>query len=313
MEYMSAIQFALKAKAPVVAIPVADRVPVFIRTKLLKGALKGVTIDSVKLLENGWIKIEGRAKGDGNSIPVRTCSTFAPMDRNPALRLIGKWSIKEREKRIKVINQGVLSASEQRALKLKAAEQAGIAELIRAQKDVEEIYREAREHVNPPMVYSSEEDRPDTLAEYSDFRKHRHVRKYGAVIRWKIDKLKETLASITVIKGKRHERKRRYARKAADAPKMLLIMRQITALEAEFETVYPPKWRSWGGDPKNGMYWDSWTEKHPTKQTCSRAYSWRSEDSYDRQALARRLREAISDIRALTPPQDETEEMPIAA
>ena len=47
MEYMSAIQFALKAKAPVVAIPVADRVPVFIRTKLLKGALKGVTIDSV--------------------------------------------------------------------------------------------------------------------------------------------------------------------------------------------------------------------------------------------------------------------------
>jgi hypothetical protein len=81
MEYLTAIQSALKATAPVVAIPIAGRVPICIKARLLKGALKGVTVDSVQLLENNWLKVTGRAISQ--SKPVRTSCTFAP---SPYLR-----------------------------------------------------------------------------------------------------------------------------------------------------------------------------------------------------------------------------------
>jgi hypothetical protein len=51
------------------------------------------------------------------------------MDRYNALQMIRDWSEKERKKRKKVSAMGVLSAKEQRALKLKQAEKAGIAEM----------------------------------------------------------------------------------------------------------------------------------------------------------------------------------------
>ena len=61
MDHIASVRAALKASAPVVAIPVEGRAPVCIKARLLKGALKGVTIHSVKVLENGWLKVTGRA------------------------------------------------------------------------------------------------------------------------------------------------------------------------------------------------------------------------------------------------------------
>ena len=62
MDHLNSIRAALRAAslkgaAPVVAIPVEGRVPVCIKARLLKAALKDVVINSVELLENGWISI----------------------------------------------------------------------------------------------------------------------------------------------------------------------------------------------------------------------------------------------------------------
>lgn len=144
MQYVSAVTAALKAAAPVVAIPIEGHAPDCIKAKLLKNALRGVTIDRVELLENRWLKITGRA-GNG----VRTCSKFAPMNRYTALQMVGEWAIRERAKALKIINQGVLSTKEQRAMKLRKAEDAGIAELRQAQRDIARLWAEAKAHVAP--------------------------------------------------------------------------------------------------------------------------------------------------------------------
>ena len=55
MDHINSVRAALKAASvkgsapPVLAIPIPGRAPVCIRTQLLKGALKGVTIDSVEI------------------------------------------------------------------------------------------------------------------------------------------------------------------------------------------------------------------------------------------------------------------------
>lgn len=137
MEHLNSVRAALRGTAPVVAIPVPGHAPVCIKAKLLKGALKGVTIDSVELTETRWLKIKGHA---GN---VHTSCSLVPMSRYDALKAISEWSDRERKKRKVIALQGVLSASEQRALKLKQAEQAGIAELIEARKVEAEILSSA--------------------------------------------------------------------------------------------------------------------------------------------------------------------------
>ena len=104
MDHIAAVRAALKAAAPVVAIPVEGRAPVCINARLLKGALKGVTINFVKVLENGSLQVIGADMNNRGF--VRTSSTFAPMRRDEALKQIREWTIKEREKRIKIINQG---------------------------------------------------------------------------------------------------------------------------------------------------------------------------------------------------------------
>ena len=58
MEHLNSIRAALRGAAPVVAIPVPGHAPVCIRAKLLKGALKGVTIDSVEITETRWLRIK---------------------------------------------------------------------------------------------------------------------------------------------------------------------------------------------------------------------------------------------------------------
>ena len=298
MDYVSSVRAALKASAPVVAIPVEGRVPVCIRARLLKGALKGVTIHSVALLENGWLKITGMAAGS-----VRTSCSFAPMERYKALKQIGEWSRKEREKRIKVIDQGVLNAQTRREL-LKASIEAEAGEVLKgAQKEVVSIYKEAREHVNPELVYVSDERRRDVLNEYSAFRSAHPNRKRGAVILWRIKTLKAELAKITVVTGKRGQPKKTYARRQADIPKMLLMMREIVSLNKQFESLYP---RVLG---PYEWYTDSWIQKRPKEQTIRPDGWWRgwdeSHDKYDRNGLAKELKEARVNIRALTPPADD--------
>jgi hypothetical protein len=44
MEHLNSVRAALRASAPVIAIPVPGHAPVCIRAKLLKGALKGVCV-----------------------------------------------------------------------------------------------------------------------------------------------------------------------------------------------------------------------------------------------------------------------------
>jgi hypothetical protein len=312
MEYLNSIRAALKATAPVVAIPLEGHAPICIRRKLLAGVLKGVTIDSVQASYTGTsyacVTITGHAGR------VHTSCKLIGMNRVIALKEIREWSIKEREKKIMRINQGVLSAQAQRELKKKQIENEPSSELKKAMKEVDGIYHQAKEHVVPAMDYVSEDQRQDVMQEYASFRRSRHLRKHGAVIRWKIAQLRAELDKITVKKGGRRESKKTYARKAKDAPKMLLMMRQIAALEEQFKGVYPLRWSAIENINEDGGFWvDSWTTHHPIWQTCQLKESWRSEDRYDRQSLARQLKETRADIRSLTPPKDEQEELPIAA
>jgi hypothetical protein len=200
MDYLNSIRAALKAAARVVAIPIEGHAPICIKARLLKRALKGVTIDSVKVLENRWLKVIGRAQGG-----VRTSSSFAPMDRGAALRMIWDWVERERKKRTKIINQGILSASKQRAMKLKAAEQAGIEALLETQKEEAEILAEARASVSVLITPLDAEARADLIAEYSDFRRLLPNRKRGSVILWELAKLKEEKAKLVKNQGRRNK------------------------------------------------------------------------------------------------------------
>jgi hypothetical protein len=99
-ELIGMVMSAAKAKAPIVAIPREGLAPICLRSKLLKGALKGVKIHSVTVLDHGWLQIRGM---DGQ---VRTCSKFAPLNRPVALKELSKWSEREREKHNKRVLMG---------------------------------------------------------------------------------------------------------------------------------------------------------------------------------------------------------------
>ena len=71
-KYVKSVEAALRATAPFVAIPVEGHAPACVRGKLLKGALKGVAVHSVKIItapatpscESGrWLEIRGMAEG----------------------------------------------------------------------------------------------------------------------------------------------------------------------------------------------------------------------------------------------------------
>lgn len=339
MEHLNSIRAALRANgtAPVLAIPIEGHAPICVRAKLLKGALKGVTIDSVKILPNRWLQITGTAKGKG--LPVHTCSKFAPMERSTALRMIWDWSEKEHKRRIKVINQGVLSAKEQRALKLKAAEKAGIAELIQAQKEEAEILANARASLFPVITPLDAEDRAEVIAEYSAFRKSLPNRKRGAVIRWKLAKLRKQVKDMTktvniygewqpgrtpysrrhrVLKGSKIE-----LRRQKDKVLYAALLYQIGKLEKQYKALYPSVWHSYSfcdeveGD--RGYWIDPWIAKRPTKQSYRVPYSWEhgTDDEETTVARLKRMAETLKDaranIRALTPPEDEQEKLSRAA
>jgi hypothetical protein len=298
----------------------------------------------VKVLPSRWLQITGTAKGN-----VHTCSKFAPMDRYKALLMIWDWSEKERKKRIKIINQGVLSAKEQRALKLKQAEKAGIAELIEARKEEVEIIAKAKASVFPVITPIDAEDRAEVIAEYSAFRQSLPNRKRGAVIRWKLALLRKQVKEMTKVKCEYEERpaispyarrrrtlKRKFVvlRKQGDKLKYAALLYQIGQLEKQYKALYPPVVKQFSGSV---YYQDSWITKRPKKQAYEIPWNWHdgcgtvqeAEDGYDCdweedyhshvknipiiKRWAARLRDARANIRALTPPADEQEELSQAA
>jgi hypothetical protein len=308
MDHIAAVRAALRATAPVVAIPIEGHAPICLRAKLLKGALKGVTITSVALLDNRWLQITGTAEGG-----VHTSCKFAPMERNTALGIIWNWNEKERKKRIKVINQGILSAQEQRELKKAKIEAEADTALKAAQREETEILAAAKAHVNPVLSPVDPEIREDILNDYRAYREQQRLRKVGSTILWRIKTLKAELAKITVQKGKRRERKKTFARRQADIPKMLLMMREVASLEKKFESLIQPVWKEREYWPEGGYWIDSWIAKRPKEQACRGENHWRGEDRYNLKAEALKLKEARANIRALTPPKDETEDIQIAA
>jgi hypothetical protein len=301
MDHLNSVRAALKAASvkgsapPVLAIPIPGRAPVCIRTNLLKGALKGVTIDSVALLENGWVKITGTAQGG-----VHTSCSLVPIERWKALQAIREWSIREHEKRVKIINQGVLSPQMRRELLKKSIEGEADAVLAEARKDEALILAAARSHANPDMEPVSHEARERITESYAAFRSQRGNRKRGAVIHWKLAKLRKDKAELVKWEGRRN--KKMVLRRKKDAVKYAALIYQIGKLEKQYESLFPPVFGPYD-------WWrDSWIDKRPKDQTVNTKDWWRGReegDCYDRKAEALRLKEARANIRALTPPADE--------
>ena len=323
--YHNSIRAALRASAPIVAIPVEGHAPVCVRAKLLKGALKGVDVRSVEIVNDGG---DRRLKIRGMAGYVRTSCTIATVHRIHALQENGHWACKECDKRKKIIAQGVLSPKEQRAMKLaaaqKKAEDAMKADLIAAQREERDIIAGASRSVFPEIMPVMPDERKDVLAEYSEFRKWRHVRSRGSVIRWKIGELEKQVQTMTVEKRGYEEKPRispyahrrrvctgvkRVLRRKGDAELYLSLMSQIGALKAQFKALYPPHW--------NGYRWETTFDvKRPKKMTYCVPWQWRGAlDGEGRKRMAGHLKTVRAEIRACTPPpdEDETEEMPIAA
>lgn len=331
MDHINSVRAALKAASvkgsapPVLAIPIPGRAPVCIRTQLLKGALKGVTINSVALLESGWVKITGTAQGG-----VHTSCSLVPIERWKALQAIREWSIREHEKRVKIINQGVLSPQMRRELLKKSIEGEADAVLAEARKDEALILAAAREHINPVMAPVSDEARERITESYAAFHGQRGNRKRGAVIRWRLAKLKKEKAAMVKVQHvyeqipstlyrRRHKTlksKVTVLRRKKDAVKYAALIYQIGRLEKQYESLYPPKLHVWF-DGSQSYNVDSWINERPKGQTVNTKDWWRGKevgDSYDRKAEAQRLKEARANIRALTPPADEeTNQEQIAA
>jgi hypothetical protein len=104
--------------------------------------------------------------------------------------------------------------------------------------------------------------------------------------------------------------KKTVLRRKKDIVKYAALVYQIGSLQKQFESLYPPIFGPY-------EWWtDSWIAKRPKEQTIDPADWWKGQDEtdrYDRKTEARRLQEARANIRALTPPADEQEELSQAA
>jgi hypothetical protein len=140
IEAIRPLQSALKGKAPIAAIPIEGKAPVCIDAKCLRAWSKGVTLDTVTVEVTGgdWYPSEKRAphggEGPADLIAERTvetrslritghvgriktrCTMFA-IDRRTAVKVLSKWSEKERERIQKRILKGALDATMRKELK----------------------------------------------------------------------------------------------------------------------------------------------------------------------------------------------------
>lgn len=140
------LQSAIKAKAPVVAIPVEGHAPFCVDGKRLRVWAKGVTITRVEVVQNPdeyyayEIPVQGyRCEGPkdiecvtvkgsrwleiaGHVGKIHTKARFVPIARIEAIKTLSKWSDQERVRLEKKTLLGALSPADKRALKLAAIE-----------------------------------------------------------------------------------------------------------------------------------------------------------------------------------------------
>jgi hypothetical protein len=216
-----------------------------------------------------------------------------------------------------------------RELLKKSIEGEADAVLAEARKDEALILAAARSHANPAMAPVSDEARERITDSYAAFRAQRGNRKRGAVIRWKLAKLRKEKAAMVKVQHvyeevpsalyrRRHKTlksKVTVLRRKKDAVKYAALIYQIGKLEKQYESLYPPKLHVWY-DGSQSYNVDSWINNRPKDQTVNTKDWWRSKDKdrYDRKDEARKLKEARANIRALTPPADEeTNQEQIAA
>ena len=94
---ITSIQSAIKAKAPVVGIPVPDHAPVRLLRSRLKASLKGLTIvsaeyDGTAFGKAGVLKIKARGER------VTASRIYFPVTRQDASRMLDKWAKSQRAK-----------------------------------------------------------------------------------------------------------------------------------------------------------------------------------------------------------------------
>jgi len=120
MTYINAIEAAIKAKAPIVAIPIEGHAPICLNRLRLTRWAKGVKITHTEVEER-------RLLVKGSAGRVRCNAAFVSMDRRMAVKELAKWSDRERKKRQKKLALGALSPEMRRVAKL---EKAGIVETM---------------------------------------------------------------------------------------------------------------------------------------------------------------------------------------
>lgn len=91
--HLSAIQAAIKAKAPIVAIPIEGHAPLCINQKRLKAALKGVEITGIEIIAGDGPRC---LKGKGGPYPALKTVYAAPgydfiAERNRAVDELLSW------------------------------------------------------------------------------------------------------------------------------------------------------------------------------------------------------------------------------
>lgn len=140
---LNLIASAIKAKAPIVAIPVEGHAPVCLNRKRLAAWSKGVTVTAVKLLQFRYVQekpLDYKREGPldmgpvnldrfliikGYAGKVKVTAKFIPIDRRAAVKELSAWAEKERERRIKRILLGALSPEKKKALKMAKYEGTG--------------------------------------------------------------------------------------------------------------------------------------------------------------------------------------------
>jgi hypothetical protein len=131
----------LKTKAPVVAVQVEGKAPVCVDGKRLRTWSKGVTIDHFEAIVTGgeWYPVVEQPKGYGcigpvnmslDRIPevrslrivghdgrIKTSCTMRAIERREAVKLLGEWSEKERERLQKKVTLGALGTEQKKAMR----------------------------------------------------------------------------------------------------------------------------------------------------------------------------------------------------
>lgn len=268
------------------------------------------------------LKIVGRA---GN---VKTTCTLFAIARHAALVDIRNWADKERAKNLKVIAQGAIGAAAIKAArkienaKLKAAklaeiEKGGSPELEDAKRHVANILSTAREHGRGPTreVSHWEAERiaelmPEKIIQHVFHHAVPHrVRKTAAVIVWRLKALRTAWFEVTKYNPGRRKTTKKIFLKTKKSIQVIQIVKDATALRTKLESISParipnPRYAHYA-DHKD-MHWTAIDPLNRPKQDRREYY----QPSYDRAALAERLREARQTIKVLTPPPDNVLEMP---